>query len=82
MASVERYVTPRGVPAIRVRWQRRTPTKIVRQSMTFTDEDDAQRFIRMLDVFDGDGDKATAAVGGAKMAVMTVHFDDVPVIDR
>lgn len=41
--------------------------------MTFTDEDDAQRFIRMLDVFDGDGDKATAAVGGAKMAVMTVR---------
>ncbi|WP_395728866.1 tyrosine-type recombinase/integrase [Nakamurella sp.] len=73
MATIEDYRTRRGEPRLRVRWQQRTTDGIVRQSMTFAERVDAERFMRMLDAFGGDGEKASAAVGGANMAIKTVR---------
>lgn len=41
--------------------------------MNFAQRLDAERFIRMLAVFVGDGDRAAAAVAGANLAVKTVR---------
>ena len=73
MATIEDYRTRRGEPRVRVRWQQRITAGIVRQSMTFDLRTDAERFIRMLDVFGGDGEKASASVAGANLAVKTVR---------
>ena len=46
---------------------------VLRQSVTFENRQDAERFARMLDVFNGDGDRASAAVAASNTAVQTVR---------
>lgn len=72
IATIDDYRTRRGEPRFGVQWQHRTADGIVRQSMTFAERVDAERFIQMLDAFGGDGEKDLAAVGGPDMAIKTV----------
>ncbi|ACV79113.1 tyrosine-type recombinase/integrase [Nakamurella multipartita] len=73
MAGIDEYRTPVGEVRWRVRWRQRQDGRVLRQSITFEKRRDADHFVRMLDVFGGDGSKASAAVAGANLAIKTVR---------
>jgi hypothetical protein len=62
VAGIDEYQTPTGEIRLRVRWRQHRDGMVLLQSVTFENRQDAERFARMLDVFNGDGDKASAAV--------------------
>lgn len=73
MPGIDGYRTPTGDRRYRVRWRQRRDEVVVRQFVTFENRQDTERFVRMLDIFHGDGDRAWAAVAAPTPPVQDVR---------